>query len=47
MTKQEIEEVSQAVFRWSRKQQYRGYNKHDGLNSPILDMVLGWGKWPR
>lgn len=47
MTTQELEKVSEAVFRWSRDQEYRGYNKHDGLNSPILGTILGWGKWPR
>lgn len=47
MTTQELEKISEAVFRWSRDQEYRGYNKHDGLNSPILGTILGWGKWPR
>ncbi len=42
-----IEEVLDQVFTWSRAQGYRGYNKHDGLNSPVLKALLGWGKWPR
>lgn len=36
-----------AVLDWSRRQGYRGWNKHDGLNSPVLNALLGWGKWPR
>lgn len=47
MTLEKLEEVSEAVFKWSRDQKYRGYNKHDGLNSPVLKYILGWGKWPR
>lgn len=43
----QIETVLDQVYSWSRKQGYRGYNKHDGLNSPILNTLLGWGKWPR
>jgi hypothetical protein len=42
-----LEKVTEAVFQWSRAQKYQGYNKHDGLNSPILNTILGWGKWPR
>lgn len=45
-TKQ-IETILDQVYAWSREQGYRGYNKHDGLNSPILSGLLGWGKWPR
>lgn len=39
--------VLDQVYAWSRDQGWRGYNKHDGLNSPILRALLGWGKWPR
>ena len=39
--------IADAVFAWSRKQGFRGYNKHDGLNSPILAAALGWSKWTR
>jgi hypothetical protein len=42
-----VDLVLTQVFTWSRRQGYRGYNKHDGLNSPILRFLLGWGKWPR
>ena len=35
------------VWLWSEQQKFRGYNKHDGLNSPILNILLGWAKWPR
>ena len=44
---QQVEEILNQVYAWSRAQGYRGYNKHDGLNSPILNALLGWGKWPR
>jgi len=47
MNHQNVEEIVEATFQWSRQQQYQGYNKHDGLNSPILNTLLGWGKWPR
>ena len=39
--------VLQEVLAWSKNQQYRGYNKHDGLNSPLLKLFMGWAKWPR
>ena len=39
--------VLENVWRWSEKQEFRGFNKHDGLNSPVLNALLGWGKWPR
>ncbi len=35
------------VLAWSRARDYRGYNKHDGLNSPLLRLLLGWSKWSR
>jgi hypothetical protein len=44
---QAIDSVLEAVYGWSRRQAYKGYNKHDGLNSPILHGLLGWGRWPR
>lgn len=42
-----IDDVLDDVYAWSRQQRFRGYNKHDGLNSPILSAFFGWGKWPR
>ena len=39
--------VLQQTLYWSKQQGYKGWNKHDGLNSPILRALLGWGKWPR
>lgn len=42
-----ISEVVDAVYAWSRQHNYRGYNKHDGLNSPLLKVLMGWGRWPR
>jgi len=42
-----LQQTLNALYHWSRDQGYRGYNKHDGLNNPILNTLLGWGKWPR
>jgi hypothetical protein len=39
--------VLEQVYAWSRAREYRGHDKHDGLNSPILRALLGWGRWPR
>lgn len=47
LSAESIDAVLDAVYDWSRAQGYRGYNKHDGLNSPLLGLLLGWGKWPR
>ena len=43
----DVNAVLLSTLAWSKNQGYRGYNKHDGLNSPILSALLGWGKWPR
>ncbi len=43
----EIEAVLDQLYNYSRQQQWRGHNKHDGLNSPLLKATLGWSKWPR
>ncbi len=45
--RQQIDEILEKVWNWSQDQSFKGYNKHDGLNSPILRALLGWGKWPR
>lgn len=47
MNNRELESILNQVYHWSSEQQFRGYNKHDGLNSPLLKLFLGWGKWPR
>ena len=39
--------VLDAVLAWSRAQDHRGHDKHDGLNSPLLRGLLGRGRWPR
>ncbi|QEP42337.1 hypothetical protein D5085_03810 [Ectothiorhodospiraceae bacterium BW-2] len=46
-TTEQLATILEQVYHWSRNQGYRGYNKHDGLNSPLLRLLLGWGKWPR
>lgn len=43
----DINEILDKVYDWSKQQDYKGYNKHDGLNSPVLRILLGWAKWPR
>jgi hypothetical protein len=42
-----LHSVLEQVYAWSRAQAYRGHDKHDGLNSPALRALLGWGRWPR
>ena len=42
-----MDEALGRVLEWSRQQAFKGHNKHDGLNSPILRTLLGWGRWPR
>ncbi|MGE0385016.1 MAG: hypothetical protein AB7Q97_09825 [Gammaproteobacteria bacterium] len=39
--------IADATLAWSAARGYRGHNKHDALNSPLLRALLGWGKWPR
>jgi uncharacterized protein YyaL (SSP411 family) len=40
------DKVFDKVLQWCQSRDFRGYNKHDGLNSPILDFFCGWSKWP-
>lgn len=44
---EQLNAVLDGIYAWSRDCGYRGYNKHDGLNSPVLRAFLQWGKWPR
>ncbi len=44
---QRVEKVLISVLDWSKQQSYRGFNKHDGLNSRVLSALLGWSKWSR
>ena len=44
---QRVRDVLEQTLSWSKGQGLKGYNKHDGLNSPILRLLLGWHKWPR
>jgi hypothetical protein len=39
--------VVQATIDYARRCHYAGYNKHDGLNSPILSALLGWSRATR
>jgi hypothetical protein len=32
---------------YSKERNYKGFNKHDGLNSAIVYFFLGWSKWTR
>lgn len=44
---EELDKIIDDTYRWSRHRGFRGYNKHDALNSPLLKALLGWGRWPR
>lgn len=43
----ELEAIWGATHQYAKSEKYKGYNKHDGLNSPILKILLGWHKWAR
>jgi len=42
-----IDEVLDAVLDYSEAQAWRGFDKHDALNSPILGGLLGWSRITR
>ncbi len=42
-----LDHILDQVYMWSSDRQFRGHNKHDALNSPILRTLLGWSKWSR
>ncbi|NOZ10651.1 MAG: hypothetical protein GXP09_06415 [Gammaproteobacteria bacterium] len=42
-----IGDICDDLFIWCKHRRFIGYNKHDGLNSPILNALFGWGVWPR
>lgn len=42
-----IRSILDETWSWSKTQGLKGYNKHDGLNSPFLHFTLGWSKWAR
>lgn len=45
---QTLNGVLDSVYAYSRRQLWRGWNKHDGLNSPLLSGTFGkLGRWPR
>ena len=39
--------VCEETLAYSRESDFAGHNKHDGLNSPVLNTLLGRSKWPR
>lgn len=43
----QISRALRTTLAFSHTEGYAGYNKHDGLNSPVLRACLGWAKWPR
>ncbi len=43
----DLDSILERVWKWSESQGFKGYNKHDALNSPILKALVGWSKWPR
>jgi rhamnogalacturonyl hydrolase YesR len=47
ITTNEIEQVLEQTYHWSRTRDYCGHTKHDALNSPLLMATLGWSKWTR
>lgn len=44
---QTVRATLDAVLAWARRERYLGHEKHDGLNSPVLRALAGWGRWPR
>jgi hypothetical protein len=42
-----IKTVLDDTLAYSRASDYQGWNKHDGLNSPLLGPLLGWSKFTR
>lgn len=36
-----------ATLRYAEARGYRGYNKHDALNSRLVRTLAGWHRWPR
>lgn len=47
ITKEVIAKILDDVYAYSKAENFKGYNKHDGLNSPLLYWGCGWGKWVR
>src|SRR2546425_10160485 len=41
------EEVLDRALSWARERDYRGFSKFDGLESPVLRLVLGFHPWTR
>jgi hypothetical protein len=46
-TRADFESVLRQVYLYSERQDYRGHDKHDALNSPIVWGLYGFAKWPR
>jgi len=43
----DLNEILDATYRWSREREFKGYNKHDALNSPVVRLFMGWTRWLR
>lgn len=42
-----VEAALTATLRWSEQRGFAGYNKHDALNSPVLERLFGWSRLTR
>jgi rhamnogalacturonyl hydrolase YesR len=42
-----MSDILDQTYSWSKVQGFRGFDKHDGLNSILLIRLLDWGRWPR
>ena len=43
----ELRRVLDDALAYAQGYDFAGYNKHDGLNSPLLSALGGWARWPR
>lgn len=46
-TIREIDKLLDETYEWSKARGFKGYNKHDALNSPLVRIITGWSKWTR
>ena len=43
----ELDTVLDRVLQYSERENWRGYDKHDGLNSALVRALFGWSRWSR